>query len=251
MYINGLCQEAVRHENRENKNIEDEVWNIEEPTLLKTWYEDIETGLKITIYKNEIIGKITENILDKIAREKIEKEILKKNGLYEEIIVNLDKFRIKDLFEMDDNLVFTMEESSEIETEILINYQDLFEKYDYLEEDFMYFGGYETKNGLIDFVRECYINTLILESDYFEETDKELLEERKELYYGDKCFSTEEFTEKEQVEKRIKDASPLFNLALCYLKKLNMGLMGELKTDEEMDKEYGEYCVFKRERGRF
>ena len=54
MYINGLCQEAVRHENRENKNIEDEVWNIEEPTLLKTWYEDIETGLKITIYKNEI-----------------------------------------------------------------------------------------------------------------------------------------------------------------------------------------------------
>ena len=70
MYINGLCQEAVRHENRENKNIEDEVWNIEEPTLLKTCYEDIETGLKITIYKNEIKGKITENNLDKIAREK-------------------------------------------------------------------------------------------------------------------------------------------------------------------------------------
>ena len=30
-----------------------------------------------------------------------------------------------------------------------------------------------------------------------------------------------------------------------------MGLMGELKTDEEMDKEFGEYCVFRQERSRF
>ena len=251
MHRSGLWQEAVRHENRENKNIEDEVWNIEETTLLKTWYKDIETGLKITIYKNEIIGKITENILDKIAREKIEKEILKKNGLYEEIIVNLDKFRIEDLFEMDDNLVFTMEESSEIETEIIINYENLFEKYEDISDDFYFFDGYSAKQAMLDFVRIYYRYSLILENGYFEENHEEELKEREKMYYGDECFITEEFIEKEQVEERIRETKPLFNLILGYLKKLNMGLMGELKTDEEMDKEYGEYCVFKQERRRF
>ena len=129
---------------------------------------------------------------------------------------------------------------------------DLFKKYDDISNDyFFYFDGYEAKKELIDFVRTYYIYSFILESDYFDETDKEVLEERKEMYYGDECFITEEFTKKEQVEKRIKEAKPLFNLILGYLKKLNIGLMGELKTDEEMDKEYGEYCVFRQERSRF
>ncbi len=252
MYMRGLHQMGVIHEYKGIKNPEDKEWDLEEPALLKTRYEDIETGLKISIYRNEIKGKITENNLDKIAREKIEKEILKKNGLYEEIIVNLDKFRIEDLFEMDDNLVFTREEVDEIEYKILLDYEDLFKKYDDISNDyFFYFDGYEAKKELIDFVRTYYIYSFILESDYFDETDKEVLEERKEMYYGDECFITEEFTKKEQVEKRIKEAKPLFNLILGYLKKLNIGLMGELKTDEEMDKEFGEYCVFRQERSRF
>lgn len=253
MYMHGFHQMGVIHEYKGIKNIEDKEWNLEEPTLLKTIYEDIETGLKITIYKNEIKGKITENNLDKIAREKIEKEILKKNGLYEERIVNLDKFKIEDLFEMDDNLVFTIEECLKIDDEICTNHWNLLEKYDDLSDEFHFgcFNGYETKNKLIDFVRNYYVDSLTLENGYFEEIDKEVMEERKELYYGDDSFLTEEFEKKEQVEERIKNASPLFNLVLCYLKKLNIGLMGERKTDEEMDKEYGEYCVFKQERSRF
>ena len=152
---------------------------------------------------------------------------------------------------MDDNLVFTREEFLEIEDKIWEDNQDLFKKYEDISDYFSYFDGYEAKNGLIDFVRTYYIYSFILENDYFEENDKETLEEREEMYFGDECFITEEFTKKEQVEKRIKEAKPLFNLILGYLKKLNIGLMGELKTDEEMDKEYGEYCVFRQERSRF
>ena len=215
-------------------------------------YEDVETGIKITIYRNEINGKITRNNLDKIARKKIEKEILKKNGLYEEIEVKLDKTIIEDLLEMDDNLVFTSEEVAEIENKIEeILKDENIGKYKDLEEytfDF-FLDGYTTKNGLIDFLKSCCWYENLMESSYFIEVEEEELKEREEMYLcASNDFSVEEFTHREQVEQRLNDVKPLTLLVTKYLLQLESRAIGERKTDEEMDREYGEYDWFRMER---
>ena len=65
VYGNPWCKSSGTHSEEE---MEEKDGNKEESELLKTLYEDVETGIKITIYRNEINGKITRNNLDKIAR---------------------------------------------------------------------------------------------------------------------------------------------------------------------------------------
>ncbi len=106
--------------------------DTEEKELYKTLYEDVETGKKIIIHKSEINGKVTWNNLDKIAREKIEKEILRDKGLYEEIKVNIDE-TLETLSNpeetyIEENLVFTFENIENIRNEIN-KHKELLEKY--------------------------------------------------------------------------------------------------------------------------
>lgn len=220
--------------------------NIEEKNLLNTLYEDEATGIQVIIYKNEIKGKITENNLDNIAIKKIEKEILKKKGLYEEIVINLNE-TIETLLPIDDNLVFTNEDLNKIYEQLIKN--EKIKEYEDLEYSFFNFtNGYEARIKLSEFLEFYHSYEEMLNNDYFEEVDKETKEEREEDYSGDEFFLSEEFTEKSQIEKRLNDLKSIANLSFKYLFQLKNGIVGIRKTDEEMDKEYGEYDWFKMER---
>ncbi len=221
MEVLALCSvSGVMVEHLEVSN--EKIKKMEEINLVRTLYSDIETGIKITIYGKDIKGKITYNRLDDIAREKIEKEILRRKGLYEEIYIDLEQ-TLNSLFELDENLVFTDEEI--FTADFLKN--EIIEEYEDLSNDFhCCFDGYEFKQKIVDFLRAYYFyEKLLSDKSYFEiPIDEEMKKEREDNYYGDDCFFVDAFTEISQVEKRINDLKIVAEEVFKLLIKLKKGI---------------------------
>lgn len=200
--------------------------DIEEKELYKTQYEDVETGKKIIIHKSEIKGKITWNNLDKIAREKIEKEILRDKGLYEEIIVNIDE-TLETLSNpeetyIEENLVFTFEDIENFRNEIN-KHNELLEKYsdiklseleyydeyydDECDEPYFYKDEFDftedCKNFLTFYSRYKYI---LDNKDFFEEKEVENYSLKENINFSNESYESEELKEKREKIKLLKES---------------------------------------------
>lgn len=205
--------------------------------LEKVSCEDIKTGQKTVVYSYEIQGKITEEKIKRIAQEKMNKNFLQEQGLYLE--VKTYQITKETLFPIDDNLVFTLSDIEKIENNIL-KYRKNYENYEDLEDEFHFIGNeYEIKNSLIDFIKYYFEYEKKMETSNF---TNELSEDFD--YFGDEFFYIEEFTEKQQIEKRLTDLKPIADIIFSYLTQLKSGAIGTVKTDEEMDKEFGEIDFF-------
>lgn len=150
------------------KELKFEDWKLGEILCI-----DVETGRKILVYGNEIKGKNSIEKIENIARKKIEKEILKEKGLYEEIKVNIDETP-ETLFPIEEDLIFTDEDIENITSEIVKN-NEILKKYEDLEESFKYcFDDFEyTEKYKSFFAVYCEYKYILNSNDFFEEEDLE------------------------------------------------------------------------------
>lgn len=150
------------------KELKFEDWKLGEILCI-----DVETGRKILVYGNEIKGKNSIEKIENIARKKIEKEILKEKGLYEEIKVNIDETP-ETLFPIEEDLIFTDEDIENITSEIVKN-NEILKKYEDLEESFKYcFDDFEyTEKYKSFFEVYCEYKYILNSNDFFEEEDLE------------------------------------------------------------------------------
>lgn len=150
------------------KELKFEDWKLGEILCI-----DVETGRKILVYGNEIKGKNSIEKIENIARKKIEKEILKEKGLYEEIKVNIDETP-ETLFPIEEDLIFTDEDIENITSEIVKN-NEILKKYEDLEESFKYcFDDFEyTEKYKRFFEVYCEYKYILNSNDFFEEEDLE------------------------------------------------------------------------------
>ena len=150
------------------KELKFEDWKLGEILCI-----DVETGRKILVYGNEIKGKNSIEKIENIARKKIEKEILKEKGLYEEIKVNIDETP-ETLFPIEEDLIFTDEDIENITSEIVKN-NEILKKYEDLEESFKYcFDDFEyTEKYKSFFEVYCEYKYILNSNDFFEEENLE------------------------------------------------------------------------------
>lgn len=153
---------------KKGKKLKFEDWKLGEILCI-----DVETGRKILVYGNEIKGKNSIEKIENIARKKIEKEILKEKGLYEEIKVNIDETP-ETLFPIEEDLIFTDEDIENITSEIVKN-NEILKKYEDLEESFKYcFDDFEyTEKYKSFFEVYCEYKYILNSNDFFEEEDLE------------------------------------------------------------------------------
>lgn len=153
---------------KKGKKLKFEDWKLGEILCI-----DVETGRKILVYGNEIKGKNSIEKIENIARKKIEKEILKEKGLYEEIKVNIDETP-ETLFPIEEDLIFTDEDIENITSEIVKN-NEILKKYEDLEESFKYcFDDFEyTEKYKSFFEVYCEYKYILNSNDFFEEENLE------------------------------------------------------------------------------
>lgn len=177
---------------KKGKKLKFEDWKLGEILCI-----DVETGRKILVYGNEIKGKNSIEKIENIARKKIEKEILREKGLYEEIKVNIDE-TLETLFPIEEDLIFTDEDieniTSEIEknNKILKKYEDLEESFKYCFDDFEYTEKYKSF-----FEVYCGYKDVLNNNDFF-------LENVKNNIVRDKIKLSTEYDDCEELKESIE-----------------------------------------------
>ena len=203
------------------KELKFEDWKLGEILCI-----DVETGRKILVYGNEIKGKNSIEKIENIARKKIEKEILKEKGLYEEIKVNIDETP-ETLFPIEEDLIFTDKDIENITSEIVKN-NEILKKYEDLEESFKYcFDDFEyTEKYKSFFAVYCEYKYILNSNDFFEEEDLENVSFEK-----NSSFLNEKY--KNSVEEKFKSLMKTIQETEC----LNQIQIEDFENDFYIDLE--------------
>jgi hypothetical protein len=206
---------------KKGKKLKFEDWKLGEILCI-----DVETGRKILVYGNEIKGKNSIEKIENIARKKIEKEILKEKGLYEEIKVNIDETP-ETLFPIEEDLIFTDEDIENITSEIVKN-NEILKKYEDLEESFKYcFDDFEyTEKYKSFFAVYCEYKYILNSNDFFEEEDLE-----KVSFEKNSSFLNEKY--KNSVEEKFKSLMKTIQETEC----LNQIQIEDFENDFYIDLE--------------
>lgn len=206
---------------KKGKKLKFEDWKLGEILCI-----DVETGRKILVYGNEIKGKNSIEKIENIARKKIEKEILKEKGLYEEIKVNIDETP-ETLFPIEEDLIFTDEDIENITSEIVKN-NEILKKYEDLEESFKYcFDDFEyTEKYKSFFAVYCEYKYILNSNDFFEEEDLENVSFEK-----NSSFLNEKY--KNSVEEKFKSLMKTIQETEC----LNQIQIEDFENDFYIDLE--------------
>ncbi len=206
---------------KKGKKLKFEDWKLGEILCI-----DVETGRKILVYGNEIKGKNSIEKIENIARKKIEKEIRKEKGLYEEIKVNIDETP-ETLFPIEEDLIFTDEDIENITSEIVKN-NEILKKYEDLEESFKYcFDDFEyTEKYKSFFEVYCEYKYILNSNDFFEEEDLENVSFEK-----NSSFLNEKY--KNSVEEKFKSLMKTIQETEC----LNQIQIEDFENDFYIDLE--------------